>query len=186
MSLTARSFSDSDFEFMFDAFNSAVVWLTSKGLEDQWGGEPWDDKVKEKLRNKIPIDKARGARKWIAEVDGQPAGYLEVTPYRPDYLPVSPEEKPGKEFFLKMLVVHRKFIGRGVGEFLLDFAKNLAIEEKADWFRLDCYRGPEGKDGLVRYYEGKGFQKVREFANAPEGDEKKEWPGQLLEMKVSE
>ncbi|KAJ7777285.1 hypothetical protein B0H16DRAFT_1301946, partial [Mycena metata] len=92
------------------------------------------------------------------------------------------EDKPGKELFLKTLVVHRRFVGRGVGEFLLQFAKKFAVEEKADWLRLDCWRGPVGKDGLVKYYLGNGFSRAREFAaRAPDG---KEWPGQLLEIKV--
>ncbi|KAJ7132175.1 acyl-CoA N-acyltransferase [Mycena epipterygia] len=189
MSITIRPYStnsESDFEFLFAAFNSCVEWLASKGLQGQWGAEPWGAGVKERLRAKMPVEDAKGARRWIAEVDGQPAGYLDVTPFRPDYLPVSDQEKPGKEFFVKTLVVDRKFVGRGVGEFLLDFAKKLAVEEKADWFRLDCWRGPAGKDGLVKYYEGNGFVKAREFANPPKGDEEAEWPGQLLEMRVSD
>ncbi|KAJ7460712.1 acyl-CoA N-acyltransferase [Mycena latifolia] len=190
MSITIRQYSsasEADFEFLFAAFNSCVVWLASKGLEGQWGAEPWGADSKKRFRERIPMEDAKGARRWIAEVDGEPAGYLDVTPFRPDYLPVSEtEDKPGKEFFVKNLVVDRKFIGRGVGEFLLGFAKKLAVAEKADWIRLDCWRGPVGKDGLVRYYEGNGFQRAREFVNPPKTDREAEWTGQLLEIKVSD
>ncbi|KAJ7746736.1 acyl-CoA N-acyltransferase [Mycena maculata] len=190
MSITirpTRNLSESDFEFLFATFNSCVEWLASKGLEAQWGAEPWGADVKERLRNKIPIEDAKGARRWIAELDGASAGYLDVTPFRPDYLPVSPEEKPGKEFFVKTLVVDRKFVGRGVGEFLLEFAKKLAVEEKADWLRLDCWRGPPGKDGLVRYYEGNGLVRAREFIIPADTRGKElDWPGQLFEMKMSD
>ncbi|KAF8196789.1 Sortase and related acyltransferase [Mycena galopus ATCC 62051] len=187
MSITLRAYTEPDFEFLFSAFNSCVVWMASKGLEGQWGAEPWGEDAKARLRAKIPKEDALGARRWIAEIDGEPAGYLDVTPFRPDYLPVSEtEEKPGKEMFAKTLVVHRKFVGKGVGEFLLQFLKKLAVEEKADWLRLDCWRGPAGKDGLVRYYEGNGFVRAREFVIPPKpGAKEKEWPGQLLEIKVS-
>ncbi|KAJ7918828.1 hypothetical protein B0H13DRAFT_1991869 [Mycena leptocephala] len=88
--------------------------------------------------------------------------------------------------FLKTLVVHRSFVGRGVGEFLLGFAKGLAVEERPEWLRLDCWRGPAGKDGLVRYYEGNGFVRARAFVIPPKAEDKKEWPGQMFEIKVSD
>ncbi|KAJ6485845.1 acyl-CoA N-acyltransferase [Mycena sanguinolenta] len=186
MSITIRPFTEPDFEFLFGAFNSCVVWLSSKGLEGQWGAEPWGDDSKEKMRAKMPKEDALGARRWIAEFDGEPAGYLLVTPFRPDYLPFSEtEDKPGKETFAKMLVVHRKFVGKGVGEFLLRFLKKLAVDEKAEWLRLDCWRGPAGKDGLVRYYEANGFVRTREFV-VPRSEGEEEWPGQMFEIKVSE
>ncbi|KAJ7173604.1 acyl-CoA N-acyltransferase [Mycena filopes] len=189
MSITLRpwnSSSEADFEFMFSTFNSCVEWLASKGLEAQWGAEPWGADTKDRLRSKIPGEDAKGARRWIAELDGEPAGYMDSTPFRPEYLPASSElEKPGKELFVKNLIAHRKFVGRGVGEFMLRFAKNLAVEEGAEWFRVDCWRGPEGKDGLVRYYLGHGFSRAREFVIPAKGEEK-EWPGQLLEIKVSD
>ncbi|KAJ6469742.1 acyl-CoA N-acyltransferase [Mycena vitilis] len=190
MSITLRPYkksSDEDFEFMFATFNSCVEWLASKGLEAQWGAEPWGANTKERLRNKVPIEDARGARRWIAEVDAEPAGYLDITPFRPDYLPASEtEEKPGAETFVKNLIVNRKFVGKGVGEFLLQHAKKIAVGEKTEWLRLDCWRGPPGKDGLVRYYEGHGFVKVRDFVNPPTEVGEEEWPGRLLEIKVSD
>ncbi|KAJ7850034.1 N-acetyltransferase GCN5 [Mycena olivaceomarginata] len=187
MSITIRQYTEPDFEFLFATFNSCVEWLASKGLEGQWGAEPWGASTKERLRAKIPKEAANGARQWIAEIDGEPVGYLDITPFRPDYLPASAtEEKPGSETFVKNLVVHRKFVGRGVGEFLLRFAKRIAVEEKTVWLRLDCWRGPAGKDGLVRYYEGHGFVRARDFVNPPKEDGEAEWPGQLLEIKVSD
>ncbi|KAJ6546884.1 acyl-CoA N-acyltransferase [Mycena capillaripes] len=176
MSITIRPYtnSEADFEFMFASYNSCVEWLAAKGLEGQWGAEPWGDDAKEDLRNKIPVEDAKGARRWIAEVDAVPAGCLDITPFRPDYLPVSEtEDKPGVELYVETLVVHRKFVGNGVGEFLLRFAKGLAVEEKAEWLRLDCWRGPEGKQGLVNYYEGNGFVRAREFVIPPKKKEKK-------------
>ncbi|KAJ6561213.1 acyl-CoA N-acyltransferase [Mycena vulgaris] len=186
MSITIRTYSEADFEFLFAAYNSCIEWLASKGLEGQWGHHELGADAKERVRAKMLVEAAKGARGWIAEVEGQPAGYLDVTPFRSDYLPVSAEEKPGKEFFVKSLIVDRRFLGRGVGELLLDFAKKLAVEEKADWLRLDCWRGPAGKDGLVRYYEGKGLVKAREFVVPPKTGRDAEWPGQLLELKVSD
>ncbi|KAJ6581140.1 acyl-CoA N-acyltransferase [Mycena capillaripes] len=187
MSITIRPYTEDDFEFVFASFNSCFEWLAAKGLEGQWGTEPWGDDRKDNFRNQIPVEDAKGARRWIAEVDAVPAGYVDVMPCRPDYLPVSEtEDKPGVELYVKRLVVHRKFVGKGVGEFLLKLAKGFAVEEKAEWLRLDCWRGPEGKQGLVKYYEGNGFVRAREFVVPSKKEEIKDWPGQLLEIKVSD
>ncbi|KAJ7876245.1 hypothetical protein B0H13DRAFT_2668684 [Mycena leptocephala] len=150
------------------AFNSCVEWLAAKGLEDQWGAQPWGDDVKQRLRAKIPVEDAKGARRWIAELDGEPAGYLDITPSAPN--------ASGAQ----------SFVGRGVGGILLGFAKGLAVEERPEWLRLDCWRGPAGKDGLVRYYEGNGFVRARAFVIPPKAEDKKEWPGQMFEIKVSD
>ncbi|KAK7031448.1 N-acetyltransferase GCN5 [Favolaschia claudopus] len=187
MSITIRAYKESDFEFLWATFASRVEWLASKGLEGQWGAEPWDAADKERIHTKTHKELSLGARSWIAQVDAEPAGYLHVTPFRAEYLPFSEtEDKPGKEMFAKMLVVHRKFKGAGVGEFLLRFLKGLAVEEGADWLRLDCWRGPPGKDGLVKYYEGHGFVRAREFVVPAKYSEEQEWPGQLLETKVAD
>ncbi|KAJ7636144.1 acyl-CoA N-acyltransferase [Mycena polygramma] len=188
MSITLRPFtnSEAEFEFLFAAFNSCVEWLAAKGYGEQWGPEPWGADIKERLRKNVLEEGARGARRWIAEVDAEPAGYLDITPFRPDYLPVSAQENPGTETFVKSLVVHRKFVGKGVGEFLLRHAKKVAVEERTEWLRLDCWRGPPGRDGLVRYYEEQGFVKAREFSEPPKKEGEKGRPGQLFEMKVGD
>jgi GNAT superfamily N-acetyltransferase len=191
MSITIRPGGEPDYDFVFAAINSRIEWLVSRGHQGQWGAEPWGDAVKERARAKIPDEDARGARRWVAEVDGAPAGYLDVNPFRPEYLPFSEaEDKPGAEMYLKTLLVHRRFAGKGVGEFLLRFAKRHAVEEKVEWLRLDCWRGPAGKDGLVRYYESQGFVRAREFVVPipPEAQANRgtEWPGQMLEIKVSD
>ncbi|KAF7309484.1 N-acetyltransferase GCN5 [Mycena indigotica] len=179
---TIRPYNDKDFEMMFAAFNARVEWLVSKGLEDQWGAEPWGDDIRNKVIKSIPEEDAKGAKRWVAEVDGESVGWLVMTPFRSDYIPVTDQDKPGNEAFLKTLLVKPGFSGRGIGEKLLEVAKQYAREEKAEWLRLDCYRGPAGKDGLVKYYESKGFTKARAFA-VP-GRKGKEWTGQLLEMAV--
>ncbi|KAK7038146.1 N-acetyltransferase GCN5 [Favolaschia claudopus] len=187
MSITLRPFtsSESDSEFVWSCFSARVEWLASKGLDGQWGH--WDSDTKEKIRASLPADTAKGARSWIAEVDGAPAGFLQLTPFRAEYLPFDEkEDKPGKEIYVKALVVHPDFKGKGVGEYMLRYAKGIAEEEKADWLRLDCWRGPEGKDGLVKYYEGQGFARAREFVTPAPAPRAGEWPGQLLEMKIAQ
>ncbi|KAJ7065349.1 acyl-CoA N-acyltransferase [Mycena amicta] len=179
--VSIRPYEDKDFEAMFAAFNARVAWLTSKGLEGQWGALPWGEDRKTRLRSGIPGD-TKGV--WVAVVDGESAGWLVITPYRSDYIPVTADDKPGKECFIKVLLVHPKFAGRGIGDRLLELAKESAIKDKAEWLRLDCWRGPEGKEGLVKYYEAKGFTKARAFAT-PKGDGS-EWTGQLLEMMIGQ
>ncbi|KAJ7281982.1 acyl-CoA N-acyltransferase [Mycena rebaudengoi] len=187
MSITIRPYHtdpEADLASLFATFDSCVEWLAKKGLEEQWGAVPWSAEAKAKIHAKILADTLKGGRRWVAEVDNVPAGHLCITPFRTDYLPVAPDDKPGKECFVKELEVHRDFAGRGIGAKLLHFATALARDEGFDWIRLDCYRGPEGKDGLVRFYEGQGFVKAREFSIPSSTADKSPWPGQLLEMKL--
>ncbi|KAF8196791.1 hypothetical protein K438DRAFT_1825558 [Mycena galopus ATCC 62051] len=58
--------------------------MASKGLGGQWGAEPWGEDTKARLRAEID---ALSARRWIAEVDGEPAGYLLVMSFRPTISP---------------------------------------------------------------------------------------------------
>ncbi|KAK7016326.1 N-acetyltransferase GCN5 [Favolaschia claudopus] len=190
LSITLRPYTSTDFEFLWSTIDSRIAWLTCKGLEGQWGAEPWDSEIKEQLRSRLVEDARRGGFNWIAEVDGQLAGFFQMTPFRPDYLPLlKTDDKPGEELYLRLLVVHTDFGGRGLGEFMLRFAKRFAGERKVDWVRMDCWKGVpgEGKDGLVRYYEGKGFTRVHDFVVPAERLKRvTEYAGHLLEWKVVE
>ncbi|KAK7033374.1 N-acetyltransferase GCN5 [Favolaschia claudopus] len=177
LSITLRPYTSTDFEFLWSTIDSRIAWLTSKGLEGQWGAEPWDSEIKEQLRSRLVEDVRRGGFNWIAEVDGELAGFFQT------------DDKSGEELYLRLLVVHTNFGGRGVGDFMLGFAKRFAGESKVDWVRMDCWKGVpgEGKDGLVRYYEGKGFTRVRDFVVPAERLKRAtEYAGHLLEWKVVE
>ncbi|KAJ7281980.1 acyl-CoA N-acyltransferase [Mycena rebaudengoi] len=176
--------SEADIAFLFATFDSCVEWLAKKGLEEQWGAVPWSAEIKVEIHAQILADALKGARRWVAEVDNVPAGHICVTPIRAGHLPAAADDKPGKECFVKQLVVHRDFAGRGIGVKLLHFAMALARDEGFEWIRLDCYRGAEGKDGLVRFYERQGFVKTREFNILPSTADRSPWLGQLLEMKL--
>nr|GAT56540.1 N-acetyltransferase GCN5 [Mycena chlorophos] len=189
MTITLRDYTKTDFEPMVNAFDARIAWLTSKGHTGQWGSEPLaEERVVEMRALMAPEHAAAGVRGWVAEdsENGTSAGWLVVTPMRSEYVPGptedQEEDKPGKECWLKLLLVNPEFGGRKVGDLLLEQAAKYAREDGAVWLRLDCWRGPEGQDGLVRYYESKGFTKVRPFV-AP-GRREKEWAGQLLEMKI--
>ncbi|KAK7038088.1 N-acetyltransferase GCN5 [Favolaschia claudopus] len=185
MPIILRPYTLADFDFFWSTINSRIKWLASKGLEGQWGAEPWDSAVREHMRARLPEDASKGAHNWIAEVDGELAGFMQLTPLRAEHVPFpKSEDKPGDELYLRLFLVHPHFRGKAIGDFMLDFAQTFALEKKVDWLRLDCWKGPEGKDGLVKYYERKGFTRRREFVVPPQGSRPTEYSGQLMELKV--
>ncbi|MBG0819823.1 GNAT family N-acetyltransferase [Planomonospora sp. ID91781] len=156
-----------DVRAVLGMFDSAVAWLTAQGRTGQWGSEPFS------------TDPARVARveEWaaaggmrIAEVDGEPAGCLVVGPAMPYVTPA-----PEPEVYVRVLVVDRRFPGRGIGAALLERARAEAAEQGISLVRVDCYAGDDGR--LVKYYESQGFTRTEPFTVG-------EWPGQLLEMRL--
>jgi GNAT superfamily N-acetyltransferase len=73
-------------------------------------------------------------------------------------------------------VTSRRVIGQGVGRALVDRAIEVARERGIDLIRVDCYGGDDRK--LVTAYERLGFTPTHVVMV-------KEWPAQVLEMRVS-
>jgi GNAT superfamily N-acetyltransferase len=99
-------------------------------------------------------------------------GAMVITPERASYVPAAGEP----ELYVNLLVTSRRQRGRGVGAALIGQALAEAAERGLDLIRVDCFAGDDGK--LVRYYESVGFTPVQEFTVG-------EWPGQLLELRLS-
>lgn len=150
-------------------FDEAIAWMVSRGNTKQWGTQPLSsqpDKV-DSMRNRVDQ-----ADLWIAELDGEPAGALITSDQPQEY--VDPVEE--SELYVNLLLTSRRFAGRAVGSRLLAHARSLAVEKGVELIRVDCYRGGDGS--LVGYYERNGFVRSAEFTV---GD----WPGQLLEQRLS-
>ncbi|WP_214412605.1 GNAT family N-acetyltransferase [Sphaerisporangium fuscum] len=149
-------------------FDSAVAWLVGQGRTGQWGSVPFSQLPE---RIELVTDQASSGGMRIAEVDGRPAGCLVVGSAMP-YVP--PAAEP--ELYVRVLVIDQAFAGRGVGSALLRRAREEAVEQGLPLLRVDCYAGDDGR--LVKYYESQGFTRTDPFKV---GD----WPGQLLEMRLT-
>lgn len=164
-------------------YSSNSKWLRKNGGTGQWGTE----KASEQPRRIGEAQRfiASGGT-WLAYDRVSPAGIedpsaatqervlgaVTVTDKASYY--VSPATEP--ELFINFLITDPAHgAGRRVGDLLVGKAKELASEEGVKVIRVDCYNGPDGK--LVQWYEKQGFQKVETFVV-------KEWPGQLLMMRL--
>ncbi|MFE3453929.1 GNAT family N-acetyltransferase [Nonomuraea sp. NPDC059194] len=157
-----------DVEAVLAMFDSAIEWLVSQGRTGQWGSEPFSASAK---RVELVNGWAGGEGMRIAEIDGHPAGCMTLGEPL-SYVAAAPEP----EVYVQGLVIDQRFHGRSVGRALLERAMAEAAEQGVDLVRVDCYAGDDGQ--LVRYYESCGFRRTEEFQVG-------EWPGQVLERRVS-
>lgn len=147
--------------------DSAIEWMVARGATGQWGSAPAST-------NPRFVDRVAGfcanGELHLAEVDGVPAGALAVGDPL-EYAPAATEP----ELYVRLLITHRDFAGRGVGARLLAHADDLARAEGIGLLRVDCYAGNEGR--LVEYYERQGYTRTEPFTvERPVGP----WPGQYL------
>ncbi|MFE7122515.1 GNAT family N-acetyltransferase [Streptomyces sp. NPDC057654] len=148
--------------------DSAVEWLVAEGRTGQWGTEPWStrpaavERVGEIVRSGTP---------WIAEIDGEAAGTMTLTPHPAPY--VAPADEP--EVYVHLLVIDSRFRGHGVGSALLAHAVEETRRQGISLLRVDCYAGSEGL--LVDYYRRNGFTPT-------ETVDVDGWPGQVLAQRV--
>ncbi|WP_461297309.1 GNAT family N-acetyltransferase [Streptomyces harbinensis] len=164
-----RSGGSDDIPLILGMLDGAVEWLVARGRTGQWGTEPWSARPKAVAR--VGEIVAQG-EPWIAEIDGEPAGTLTLTPHPTPY--VAAVDEP--EVYVHLLVTDRRFAGRGVGAALLEHALAEARRKEISLVRVDCYAGDDGR--LVAYYRSRGFELVEHFtANT-------DWPGALLAQRV--
>ncbi|WP_285706562.1 GNAT family N-acetyltransferase [Microtetraspora sp. NBRC 16547] len=157
-----------DVQAVLGMFDSAVAWLTERGRTGQWGSAPFST---DPARIESITRWASEGGMRIAEIDGEPAGCVVVgaaMPYVPP--PVEPE------LYVHGLVIDKRFSGQKVGAALLGWAREEAARRGVGLLRVDCYAGDDGK--LVKYYESMGFSRTDTFTVG-------EWPGQVLEMRIS-
>ena len=170
----------------------ATEWLVAQGRTGQWGTEK-PSRRPDRIAQLTELAESGGL--WVAvdedwkEADHRPQPPIEVTndavstestrgvlgavcvgeamPY------VKPASEP--ELYIRFLVADRKSKRRGVGATLLAKTRDLAREAGVGLLRVDCYAGDD--QGLVRWYESQGFQRVEAFTV-------KGWPGQVLSQRL--
>lgn len=184
---------DADKAIVAGIRKSRVDWLNSvKDTPEQWGKESWSE---EELEYYI------GLGLYIVEIDnltdkpGPAPVAIYVLGERMPYVPKDPNlpegqvEDTNNELYLTSLVVHRDARGLGIGERLIEMAKQKARELEKEWLRLDCYRGVKKggvlRNGLVKYYEARGFKCVRPFDFWLDS-RNFSWPGMLMEMRIQQ
>jgi GNAT superfamily N-acetyltransferase len=150
-------------------FDEAVLWLTTRGLEAQWGSEPWSERPE---RQKLVLEMTTNPGFTIAEIGPETVGALIISDYPPPYVPAAGEP----ELYIDLLLVSRRYAGRRIGSALLDYARTECRHRGRTLLRVDCWAG--GNRELVRYYERSGFTSTEAFR---QGD----WPGQLLVQRLT-
>ncbi|SDX72479.1 Acetyltransferase (GNAT) family protein [Amycolatopsis xylanica] len=166
--VTIRKGGPDDFQAVIQFFDDAVVWLTERGSEGQWGSKPWSGIPKrvEWLREMVA-----GPGVFIAEIDGEPAGALIVSQQCPDM--VTPVDEP--ELYIRLLITSRKHTGNDVGGHLIRHSLAEAERLGVGLLRVDCWAGGDGD--LVRYYEGQGFTPTFQFDHQG-------WIGQVFDRRL--
>lgn len=168
--ITVRAGSLADLDIVIALMDEAVAWLAGQGRTGQWGAEPFSasDKRVAHMRSEVETNDL-----WVAEIDGAPVGAMllgeEPMPY------IEPVDE--RELYLHLLVASRRHRGAGIGQALVDQARVVAAERGIDLIRVDCYGGDARK--LVAAYERLGFTPTEPFTV-------REWPGQVLAMRLSE
>ena len=157
-----------DVDVVLGLFDTAIEWLVSRGLEGQWGTEPFSGDEKRVARVRGWVD---GGGLSIAELDGEPVGAIALTETCPPH--VAEVDEP--ELYVDLLITSRSRPRRGVGRALLDHARAQARARNIDLLRVDCWAGGDGD--LVRYYESQGFVRTSTF-------DVRGWIGQVFEQRV--
>jgi GNAT superfamily N-acetyltransferase len=172
--IRVRPGSLADFEAVMRLMDHAINWLVAQGRTGQWGSDSFtgSEKRVEHMRGEVEANVL-----WMAEIEGEPVGATllgeEPMPY------VSPVEE--RELYLRLLVTDRRHVGAGIGRALVEQARQVAAARGIDLIRVDCYAGDDRK--LVTAYERLGFSPTEPFTvDLPD----REWPGQVLAMRLSE
>jgi GNAT superfamily N-acetyltransferase len=166
--VTIRAGTPADVPAVLAMLDGAIRWLTERGRTGQWGSEP---QSAEPRRIESLASFARGGGLWLAEIDAEPVGALAVGT-APSY--AQPVTEP--ELSVNWLLTDRTREGQGIGGRLLAHARTLAAAAGVALLRVDCYAGDDR--ALVGYYERQGFTPTRRFTVG-------EWPGQILEQRLS-
>ena len=168
MDLRLRPGGPADQGVLLFLFDEAVSWLTARGLEGQWGSQPWSERPE---RQRLVLEMTTNPGFTIAEIGHDAVGALIISDDSPPYVPGASEP----EIYIDLLLVSRRHAGRKIGSALLDYARTECRNRHRNMLRVDCWAG--GNRELVSYYERAGFTTTDAFL---QGD----WPGQLLVQKL--
>jgi GNAT superfamily N-acetyltransferase len=168
MAVEMRQAQIGDESALFVLFDEAVLWLTERGLDGQWGSQPWSERPE---KNQRVANLARSPGTTVAQMGNDVVGVIEVNEQSPWYVPVTGEPS----LYVDLLLTSRRFMGQGIGVALLECARADCHKRDVSLLRVDCWAG--GDRQLVRYYESVGF-------TATEAFDRDGWPGQLLVQRL--
>lgn len=171
----------------------ATRWLAQQGRTGQWGDGSVSHATNPR-RVKAFTEMVESGGAWVAvgpvpppprpaeeapqesaepaRAEDQVIGALTVHTAFPHVPPAAEPER-----YVQLLLTHRAWKGRGLGEMLVRKARELALRAGVRLLRVDCYAGGDGK--LVKWYESQGFVKTETFVGN-EGT----WQGQVFEMRL--
>lgn len=153
-----RAGSIDDIDAVLALLDANIDWLVERGRSDQWGSDPWSQspRVVEFVRGLLTNGVVT-----IAEVEGEVVGASVVADHPMPYVP--PADEP--ERYLTLLVSSPRYRGQGIGQRLIQLARDRTIAEGINLLRVDCWAG--GDRRLVAYYEGQGFTPLQEIEVRP-------------------
>src|SRR4051794_2760749 len=169
--VSIRDGDERDVPTILRLFDEAVAWLVERGQTGQWGDRPFS----ERPQNVEHAQRwASGGGLRVAELDGEPVGFVVLADAYPW---VTPAEEP--ELYLQALVTSRARAGEDVGGALVRHAYEEAVERGIHLVRVDCWADAPR---LVRWYEDQGFTRTETFTVTPTPG--RDWTGQVFERRL--
>ncbi|HKS71206.1 MAG TPA: GNAT family N-acetyltransferase [Ktedonobacterales bacterium] len=139
--LTIRTAGPGDVDALVAIDESVSAWMESRGIDAGPRPEP---------PRALTAERAGDGTRWLALLDGQPAGMMRVL-WQPEALWA---DLPDDAAYVHGLMVHRDFAGKEIGRRLLEWAERRASAASTPLVRLDCMaENPE----LRAYYERAGY-----------------------------
>lgn len=154
-------------------FDEAVLWLSQRGLEGQWGTVLFSASPKAYERFMAWIMKGD---LFVARLAEHIVGSFVLSPQAPPYIADRWESFPISAFYLEAFVTSRALAHQGIGHVLLQWAEHYARNAGKTTLWLDCWAK---NAALVRYYQQAGFIPHDEFRCGT-------WHGQLFEKFLRE
>jgi GNAT superfamily N-acetyltransferase len=168
--LQLRQATPGDVPALLALYDERVAWLVAQGRTGQWGSEP----ISSQPTWRSLVEARVGSGNTVLANDSTGlVGALVLGDRPPFYVEHADEPEFYLGGFITALPSTAQAIqpaARSVGSVLWQHVYDTARVAGVALLRLDCYAG--GDRALVRYYEGRGFQAVREltvqFPGAPE------------------
>jgi GNAT superfamily N-acetyltransferase len=122
-----------DLEALVAFRDQAAAWLAAKGI-DQWQ-EPWPT---EDLMVEGMLANIEAGETFIVWDDDIPAATITINRYAKPEL-WTEQERAEAALYAHKVTVDRAYGGHGLGAELLDWAGTRAVDEGADWLRVDVW-----------------------------------------------
>jgi GNAT superfamily N-acetyltransferase len=132
-------------------FDSAVSWLTRKGLSGQWGTTPFSAIPN---MHKQFVDWIAASTLFVARIDGAVAGTMVITDDVPSYAEHMWGRFPDTALYIEAFATARSLEGLGLGRALLQWAEEYANRNGKSELWLDCWAD---NPDLCNYYTRAGY-----------------------------